>query len=211
MRYGAAKSLAEDIPTFIDIPYYSSAVFSPNGRYVGASHRDGIIRIWDVRTGRLIRRFKADIDALYGIAFMPHGNGLVSGGWEGILKYWDISSLYTTQASQMASDLYGHVPGIEGHPQPERSFFEHTVRLSISSLSLSCNSLRSFNSMVSIHMPSPLIADGLSLALAIKASESGTLGMQRRNASSMMFMMKYGRSILVQQVVILPLGEREVR
>jgi len=136
MRYGAAKSLAEDFPTFIDRPYYWSAVFSPNGRYVAASHRDGIVRIWDVRTGQLIRRLKADIDAVFGIAFMPDGKGLVSGGMEGILRYWDISSLYTTRASQMANDLHGHVPGMEDHPQPEREFIGHTVRLSISSLLL---------------------------------------------------------------------------
>jgi WD40 repeat protein len=137
MRYGAAKSLAEDIPTFIDRPYYWSAVFSPNGRYVAASHRDGIVRIWDVRTGQLIRRFKADIGAVSGIAFMPDGKGLVSGGAEGILRYWDISSLYTTRASQMANDLPGHVPGMEDHPEPERAFVGHTVRLSISLFSLS--------------------------------------------------------------------------
>jgi hypothetical protein len=205
MRYGAAKSLAEDIPTFIDRPYYLSAVFSPNGRYVGASHRDGIIRIWDVRTGQLIRRFKADIHAVYGIAFMPDGKGLVSGGAEGILRYWDISSLYTTRASQMANDLHGHVP-VED--QPHREGLGHTVRLSISFLLLV---MRLFNRMLSTPLPSPLMADGLSLALAIAASGSGTLGMQRCNASSMMSMMMYTRSILVQQVVILPLGDREVR
>jgi WD40 repeat protein len=137
MRYGAAKSLAEDFPTYIDRPLYLSVVFSPNGRYVGASHRDGIVRIWDARTGQLIRRFKADISAVYGIAFMPDGKGLVSGGRKGILKYWAISSLYTTPASQMANDLHGHVPAMEDHPEPERAFLGHTVRLSISLFSLS--------------------------------------------------------------------------
>ena len=56
IRDGAGKFLTEDNPTFLNDPCYSSTVFNPDGRYIAASHRDGIVRVWDARTGRLMRR-----------------------------------------------------------------------------------------------------------------------------------------------------------
>jgi WD40 repeat protein len=47
---------------------------------VAASHRDGIVRMWDVCTGQLTRRMKAHLDWANCVAFMPDGKGLVSGG-----------------------------------------------------------------------------------------------------------------------------------
>jgi WD40 repeat protein len=141
MRHGAPNLLAKDNPIFIDKPYYPGrcTVFSPNGRYVAGSHDDGIVRVWDVRTGRLIRRLKADSYYVVGIAFMPDGKGLVSGGAEGILRSMDISSLNTTRScapSRMADGLHGHVPEVEGQAQPEREFSGHKVRSSFSFLLL---------------------------------------------------------------------------
>jgi WD40 repeat protein len=73
------KYLTEDNPMLLDQPHYRSAVFSPDGRYVAASHRDGMVRIWCVRTGQLRRRVKAYMNWVNDIAFMPDGKDLVSG------------------------------------------------------------------------------------------------------------------------------------
>jgi hypothetical protein len=51
MRYGAAKILADDEPPSPDhhviLPLFSALM----GGHTAASHTDGMVRIWDVRTG----------------------------------------------------------------------------------------------------------------------------------------------------------------
>ena len=126
MRYGAVKSLTEAYSTFFDDPWYTSTVFSPDGLYVAASHNDGMVRIWSIRTGQLIRRVKAHVERVYGIAFMPDGKSLVSGGGDNSLKYWDVSSLYKSRSatSQMMNGLRREDPGVEDRPDRE---FLHKV------------------------------------------------------------------------------------
>jgi len=106
---------------------FCSAVFSPDGKYIAASHFDGFVRIWDARVGQLMRSVKAHAMAAYDIAFMPDGNGLMSGHRDGTLRYWDLSSSYTRfrSRSQTTGDLYGHVPAMEEQSQPEREFLGH--------------------------------------------------------------------------------------
>lgn len=127
MRDGAGKFLTEDNPTFLDDPCYSSTVFSPDGRYVAASHRDGVVRVWDARTSRLTRKVKAHMCRAYDVVFMPDRKGLVSGGKDMTLKYWDISSLYPTPSrgtSQTTNYLDSH---LDEQTPPEREFSGHKV------------------------------------------------------------------------------------
>ena len=112
MRDGAAKVLTDDDPTFIDEPCFTSAAFSPDSRTVAASHRDGMVRIWVVCTGQLIRKVMAHVNWAWGLAFMPDGKGLVSGGGDDIMRYWDNNSLDTQFGAQM---------------RPQRKFLGHKV------------------------------------------------------------------------------------
>jgi WD40 repeat protein len=97
MRYGAAKVFADDDPSFLNSFLIILLLFSALMGSIAASHTDGMVRIWDVRTGQLMRRVKAHMDSVTCIAFMPDGKGFVSGGWDKTLKYWDISSLDATR------------------------------------------------------------------------------------------------------------------
>ena len=183
MHDGATKVLAEDEPTFLDDPCYSSAVFSPDGRYVAASHRDGVVRIWDGRTGQLMRRVKMHMDRANAVAFLPDGNGLVSGGWDPALKYMDIGSLYDTQLrsrSQTINDSQRGDAGPEEEIRHEQQFLGHKVRR------FNCDSYNSIVScyrMLSAPLPFRLMADGLPPALLITAFASGTRAMRQCNAS----------------------------
>jgi WD40 repeat protein len=65
------------------------------------------------------------------VVFMPDGKGLVTGGRDKTLKYWDISSLAATRfcgSSPTTHDLKGRVLGADGQTLPEREFSGHTVR-----------------------------------------------------------------------------------
>jgi len=193
-----------------DLPfdYYSSAVFSPDGKYIAASHYHGFVRIWDVRTGQLLRNMKSSV-MVYDIAFTPDGKGLLRGGENGALKYWDLSSLPTRfSRSQMKDDFLGHVPAAEEQSQPEREFSGHTVG-SISFGFRGAHCYPFYRASFS-PLPSPLMADGLYPARLTTASASGTPPTGRCNVSSTMIRGK-GRLMLVQQAVISLLGDIMVR
>lgn len=67
--------------------------FSPDGRTLASSGHEDSIRLWDVRTGRLLRRYRGtESDRSRAIAFSPDGKRLVSGGRSGLVRLWDVKS-----------------------------------------------------------------------------------------------------------------------
>jgi WD40 repeat protein len=160
--------LSEGNPTHLDNPCYSSADFSPDGRYIAASHRDGMVRVWDARTGQLMRRVKAHMCRAYDVMFMPNRKGLVSGGKDMTLKYWDLSSLYHNTRirgrSQTTDSLDGHVSAVEEQTRPIRQFSGHKVRSShLPSFAFheTQRCLHSFNRILSAALQSHPMAGGI--------------------------------------------------
>ena len=106
---------------------YCSAVFSPDGRYIAACHYDGMVRVWNVRTGQVSRRVTARARWATDVAFMPDGKGLISGSFDWTPRYWDISSLDPPgfrARSQIIND--SNREGSE-EAQPKRVFSGHEV------------------------------------------------------------------------------------
>jgi len=52
-----------------------------------------VVYIWDTRTGELLETLRGHRDIAWSVAFTPDRHGLVSGGEDYTLKYWDISCL----------------------------------------------------------------------------------------------------------------------
>jgi glucose repression regulatory protein TUP1 len=75
----------------------TSVAISPNGARVAAGSLDALVRVWDVRTGTLVRRLRGHGDSVYSVAFMPEtagaprGMGLVSGGLDRTVRGWDLN------------------------------------------------------------------------------------------------------------------------
>lgn len=70
----------------------TSVAISPDDRLVAAGSLDTIVRLWDVRTGKLIDRLRGHRDSVYSVAFTPDGRGLVSGSLDKTLKYWELNT-----------------------------------------------------------------------------------------------------------------------
>ncbi|KAJ6582990.1 chromatin associated protein [Mycena vulgaris] len=74
----------------------TSVAISPSGVRVAAGSLDAVVRVWDVRTGTLVRRLRGHGDSVYSVAFMPEtaaaprGLGLVSGGLDRTVRGWDL-------------------------------------------------------------------------------------------------------------------------
>ncbi len=88
-------------------PHQANAVaVSPDGELLAAGGgergHEGVIHLWNLRTGQLVRRWKADETVLFCLAFSPGGKLLASGGDEPAVKLWDVAS------GQLAGTLEGH-------------------------------------------------------------------------------------------------------
>jgi len=87
MRDGSSSILRDPVCE----KFWAVAVtFSPDGKYVVASDDDGMLRLWNVRTLKLVRRWRAHFESATCVAFTPDGRGLVTGSRDQTLKYWDL-------------------------------------------------------------------------------------------------------------------------
>jgi len=83
-----------------------SVAFSPDGRTVLSGSLDGTLKLWDIATGKELRKFPGHASGVIGVAFSPDGHTAVSGGYDRALKRWDIATgkelgTVTVQSSSM--------------------------------------------------------------------------------------------------------------
>jgi len=50
------------------------------------------VKVWDARTGKEILSLKGHSGPVFGVAFSPDGNRIVSGSLDETVKVWDIAS-----------------------------------------------------------------------------------------------------------------------
>jgi WD40 repeat protein len=93
--------------------------------HVAAGNDRGEVVIWQLRSGHLIASLKGHTDIVNSVAFMPNGEGLISGGRDNTLKYWDVGG----------SALLAQISGTKGHEMANDegqklswTFAGHTVR-----------------------------------------------------------------------------------
>ncbi|KAF7360141.1 Chromatin associated protein [Mycena venus] len=70
----------------------TSVAISPSGARVAAGSLDALVRVWDVRTGTLVRRLRGHGDSVYSVAFMPETHAGSAGprpmGLSAVLQGW---------------------------------------------------------------------------------------------------------------------------
>ena len=93
--------------------------------YLAAGDPEGMLRVWNVRTGRLVENWAGHEEGVYGVAFMPNGKGLVSSSVDKTVKYWDISESVAVPMTRSQQDT---MTGVVAETKEEMIMFQgHTV------------------------------------------------------------------------------------
>jgi WD40 repeat protein len=67
----------------------NSVAFSPDGKYFVPGESSGIVRIWQVSSGREIQVFIGHKDWVSSVAYSPDGKQLASGSDDNTIKLWN--------------------------------------------------------------------------------------------------------------------------
>lgn len=83
-----------------------AVAFSPDGGLILSGGADSIAKLWDVRTGRLIRNLAGHSHGVNAVAFSPDGRLLASAGGDNTLKLWD------AHTGQLIRTVEAHARGV---------------------------------------------------------------------------------------------------
>lgn len=82
-----------------DIRGLPAVALSPNGRYALSGHREGgKMTLWNAESGTAIKEFKASdkgilmMNQVFSVTFSPDGKHALSGGMDGTIRIWDLTS-----------------------------------------------------------------------------------------------------------------------
>jgi WD40 repeat protein len=70
----------------------AGVAFSPDGRSLVTSSFDGSARLWDVATGKEVRRFLGHQGEAFGAAFSPDGRYVATSGADGTARLWEVAT-----------------------------------------------------------------------------------------------------------------------
>lgn len=80
--------------------------FSPDGEYLAAGYADGIIRLWNLKSGQCFKTFSGHVGGVNALVFSRNGKQIISGSEDNLIKIWD------TKSGECVRTLAGHKYGI---------------------------------------------------------------------------------------------------
>jgi mono/diheme cytochrome c family protein len=88
--------------------------FSPDGRWLAAADRTGIVQVWETKGGRIGQTLSGHKGAVNGIAFHRSGKLLLTAGADGSVRLWDVAEgkeKWRQQAHQGEAQSVAFGPG----------------------------------------------------------------------------------------------------
>jgi WD40 repeat protein len=81
--------MRERTPLFGEI---YSVDFAPNGQHVAFCGAGGLVGLWDVTTGEVVRLFTGHESAVWALAVSPDGRQLLTGGYDSTVRLWNMKT-----------------------------------------------------------------------------------------------------------------------
>src|SRR5260370_41875450 len=63
--------------------------YSPDGTRLAAGYKNGLVRLWDVKTGRIISTLDGHTDVVTSVVFSSDSTRLASGSDDGTIRMWN--------------------------------------------------------------------------------------------------------------------------
>ncbi len=103
--------------------------YSPDGNYLVTAHSDGTARLWDARTGQLVRKFSGHPETLASGVFSPDGKMVLTTGFKGAARLWDVQSGVEIRQFIGHTDMISHAAFSTDGLLAATAGFDGTVRL----------------------------------------------------------------------------------
>jgi WD40 repeat protein len=119
LRAEAALSIAQAIspPPLFSLKGHADWVLcvsaSFDGNRVVSGGRDGTLRLWDIKTGRLLQQFDGHTGSVLSVAFSADSKTILSGGVDNSVRLWNVE---TGKQLQTLTKHTGHVTGVAFGP-----------------------------------------------------------------------------------------------
>ena len=97
--------------------------YSPDGHTIATGCDDGIARLWDVASGRIIIEFRGHVFGISCLTFSPDGTKIATGADDAITQVWDVASGKQLQHLQgsIQESYWGHrIQSVAFSPNGER-------------------------------------------------------------------------------------------
>jgi WD40 repeat protein/tRNA A-37 threonylcarbamoyl transferase component Bud32 len=83
---------ATSIATFDGTPDDTSVALSPDGHFLAVGGFGRVVRVWDVRTRKLVHELDQGSNGAFSLEFSPDGRTLAISGFEPVASLWDVAT-----------------------------------------------------------------------------------------------------------------------
>jgi len=109
LRDGSSRVL------FIFGVYPWSVRCSLDGRYIASGCYSGHNLIWNMRTGKVVKKWRGVLGPVTSLVFTPDSKGLLSGSWDKQVTHWDVASLRSLGNSDPLNSDIMEISRLSGH------------------------------------------------------------------------------------------------
>jgi len=106
-----------------------SVAISPDGKYGISTGADATVRLWDIETGKELRRFIGHRKGVWSVEFSPDSRYALSGGQDKTLRLWDVETGKLIRTFRGHKDSIYHVAFSPNGKLALSGSYDATVRL----------------------------------------------------------------------------------